>query len=234
MKIAMFFHGQPRCIKKTFDRIHDLILSKYNIDIYCQLFLDKKLLSEGHKSWRGINYDFDKDTVQFLKENYKPKKIRVSRPYHGEDIFIKYPNLKSYKCNPSWNDLFHHQLSLKISSNMFNWSNYDFIIKWRYDYYPINFPDLNELDPTKLYATTDGHGTFFNSENHIIESCYILPKNAKKIFNTFDDLNKNGDGVYQIPLSFSEDLLSKQLVKSKLNEQIIKLPYNQFTVMYVE
>ena len=232
LKVAIFFHGQPRYFVESFNKINELILKKYEVDVYCQLWWDNKLKFNGFTNWRGNHYKFHKNTVQMIIDLYKPKKISVDPPYHDDKIYDDYPNLKSYKSNSSAEDILSQFLSLKIASNMINWKNYDFILKWRYDFIPINFPDLNKLNNSMMYVSQDYHNTFIDKKNHFIDTCYILPKKGKKLFEIFDDLNKNGDGNNFMKLDITEDEYSKKLINSKLYKKLIKLNYNEFTVNY--
>jgi len=230
-KVAIFFHGQARHLIPNYQIIKEKILDVYNPDVYCHVWWDETLKKDGFSNHRNVHYTFTEDTIDLIKKLYNPKVLRVEPQFHKDDIFEKYPTLKGYKCNGYMNDTLSQFLSLKMVSEIIDWDNYDFFMKWRYDCRPVNFPNLNELDSTKMYACSDREGTFMNDDNSFVDPCFIVPKEGKKLFDIFDDLVENGkvEGCVNLGGTAPETQYSKKLVEIGLNKNLIKLPYTVFS-----
>ena len=243
MKIALLLHGQLRLLHEVFDDIKEKILDVYKPDVYCQVWWDEDIEKNGYTS---INKKYipPENAIKELKKLYNPKKLRIDKNYKtiiengnewNSEIYRDYPKLLSYKMNPNVADYFGQFLSIQNVSNLVNWGDYDFIVKWRYDFRPINFPDLKKLNRTKFYTQTDSHGTLSHKNDEFLDTCYIIPNDMENYLDIFNYLNEdaqNKDGCQSIAPNRSccpESVYGHYLNKLNYLDRLIKLPYEEFT-----
>jgi hypothetical protein len=219
MKIALMLHGQGRNLINGFNSLKK-ILDNYDVDVYCQVWWDDNIKSNGYVGARGF-YPVNQDVPEVIKELYSPKKISVNKSHNflnqNDPIYDEYPNLSNIEC-PSKEHYLSQLLSLKIVSNMFNWLDYDFIIRTRYDIDLISFPNLYEIDNTKFYPAPNEWGTFDETDNFFCDNFFIMSNDMSLYGNIFDFLSKNIH--YQITV---EDLYVYYLNDMGFSDKLIKL-----------
>ena len=247
MKVAFLLHGQIRLLHEVFDDIKEKILDTYTPDVYCQVWWDEDVEKNGYESINKKYYP-PENAIEELKKTYNPKKLRIDKNYKkinedgnewSSEIYVDYPKLLSYKMNPSVVDYFGQFLSIQNVSNLFNWEGYDFIVKWRYDFKPINFPKLENLNKNKFYVQSDLHNTLSNKNDEFIDTCFILPndmKNYLDIFNHLNDDASNEDGRQSISPNRGcspESVYSHYLNRLNYLDRLVKLPYGEFTTIKI-
>ena len=153
------------------------IIDKYNVDVYCQ-------------AWYNNNSDRHQ-TQQKILERYSPKAILMQpnlthRKSFKDEVYPELGKIHNMNVNRHYDSYFSQFLSIKNVSNMFDWSQYDFIIRARYDRTIIvNFPDLNFLDKSKFYAA--GHyNVFKDAPIFFRDFIFIMPNTFKFYCDAFD------------------------------------------------
>lgn len=191
MKVALLLSGQGRSsLKKCFTSIKKHILDVYDTDVYCHLWWDEKTSNDGfYVGFQNVIYPTEKDMPQIIKNLYSPKKMIIQEQI---DVW-SHPDLLNINC-PDKESFISQLYGLQQVSNLFDWSEYDFIIRWRYDLEVVNFLNLNELDKTKLH--TFCHVLDENGETgppfpkHFFDDPgYILPNDMKQFLQFIDNVN---------------------------------------------
>jgi hypothetical protein len=161
MKIALCFSGQPRFVKETYQNYLDNLIIPNNIeDIFVHTWWDAEKLNEPLlTSWNDVGYHIkiflESDTIEFIQNNYQPKKIITEKEtfkhYIGAGEFgkiqITQPHIfqsmvnSIYKCN-----------QLKKQYEEENNFKYDLVIRTRTDINILDKIDLSNLSLfNKLY-----------------------------------------------------------------------------------
>ena len=114
----------------------------------------------------------NENTPELIVELYKPKKIIVTNDfYFGEennDLYRELTRFKNIECGETFFSLCQLK-GISEVSNLFDWSEYDFIVKMRYDCGFEKFPDLINLEKNKIYAAKDEWGTLDDSPDCMID-----------------------------------------------------------------
>lgn len=222
MKLAFLLSGQPRFYKETFPSIQEKILSKYDCDVYAHAWWSRDEVNEPQylPSWSLKNPPFtlDIDFVDTFKTLYNPKNYLIEksliRGSHTEpdfDEFLntltdKYPthNVSKYIEHEMAAPL-HKLISTHRATELIDWNiNYDWIVMWRYDAIPINFPNLYEITEQALHSCSDRLSTFADHTNlpysHFIDVGWILHPSHKEIFNIIQFFTDFVNGKLYIPI----------------------------------
>lgn len=177
MKVGLIISGLVRSNSSKNSLINHII-KKYSCDVYCQCWY----MSEQTKS-------IDESII---RESYAPKKLIMQQHINLKDNFSQdyYPELINiHGTHGLYNQGFSQLLGLKTVSNLFEWSEYDFIIRARYDKINmINFPDLSKLDKNNLYTSCCFNCWYQNHPKFFVDQCFILPNTMKYYCEAFDYL----------------------------------------------
>ena len=138
-KIALVLHGQGRSILSAYKSIKKEIIDVYKPDIFCHLWWDDEIKKNGYVGY-GRHYIVDKDIPKIVTELYSPKKIVVEPKITDWET----PELTNLKCG-HYQTFVSQLYSIQKACDLFDWSEYDFIIKCRYDLEIIKFPELDKL-----------------------------------------------------------------------------------------
>ena len=141
MKVALLLSGLFRN-NNSKDYLFEKIISKYPTDVYCQCWYT----SEQNKQ----------ESEAKIIEAYSPKKLLMEKHIadYAELIKLHGINFNSAGGRKTNNQMhFSHLHGLKNVSNLFDWSQYDFIVRGRYDScHILTFPDLTTLSKDNFYA----------------------------------------------------------------------------------
>jgi len=217
-KIALVFCGQGRSVESAYESIKEKIIDVYNPDIYCHLWWDDSIEKNGY---HGHNRDYrtPKELPSLIKNYYNPKKFLIQPPISDWNT----PDLINIKCSSK--ETFISQLySIQESFNLLNWSEYDFIIKCRYDLKIINFPNLYLLDNKKFYTGFNNGEFYYDDPYFFSDLCYILPNNMKKYMQIIDNINNFSMFSDCVP----EHILFDTLKLLNLTEKMVRFSSNEF------
>jgi hypothetical protein len=176
MKVALLLSGLFRN-NNSKDYLYDKIISKYSTDVYCQCWYT----SEESKQ----------QTEEKIIEAYAPKKLLMEKHIadYVELIKLHGLNLNSSGGRKTNNQMHFSQLhGLKNVSNLFDWSQYDFIVRGRYDScHILTFPDLTTLSKDNFYANCT-YNMWIGAPKFFMDTSFILPNTFSNYFNLFDKL----------------------------------------------
>ncbi len=180
MKVALLLSGLFRN-NNSKDYLIDKIISKYPTDVYCQCWYT----SEQNKQ----------ESEAKIIEAYSPKKLLMEKHIadYAELIKLHGYNLATMGGRTTHNQMHFSQLhGLSNVSSLFDWSQYDFIVRARYDSCHLQaFPDLTTLKKDTFY-TNCSYNTFVGNPYFFIDVCFILPNT----FNNFFDFSKLYDAEF--------------------------------------
>lgn len=186
MRVCLMLSGLVRN-NSTYLYTKSHILDKYSPDVYCH-------------AWYKNEQERIEDTEE-LTRRYNPKKILMEPHLNLNNALSEklYPELKANHVQGKIvdnilgqnqiNDGLSQFLSLKRVSELFNWDDYDFIIRCRYDKLQIfKFPDLEKLDKSKFYVAANHLRCYSLHPNWFLERVIIMPNDMKEYCNIFDHL----------------------------------------------
>ena len=176
MRVCMMLSGLVRS-NSSEQSLKKFILSKYDVDVYCQ-------------AWYKDEQD-KRQTQTKIQESYSPKAI-LMQPHLNhkksikDDVYPELGKIHNTRVSKLYNQGFSQLLGIKNVSETFDWSQYDFIIRARYDKSNIiNFPCLSSLDASKFYAP--GHtGVFKDAPLFFRDFLFIMPNTFKFYCEAFD------------------------------------------------
>lgn len=241
MRVCMMLSGLVRS-NNSEPYLKKFILNRYNVDVYCQ-------------AW--YTSDSDKEQTQSMIQTcYSPKSI-LMQPHlnHGkslkDDVYPELGKIHNTNVCKLYNQGFSQLLSIKAVSNMFEWPQYDFVIRARYDKTSIvKFPDLNTLDTNKFYAP--GHtGVFNNAPLFFRDFIFIMPNSYKFYCSAFDYLRDEQfcaemyQWQHQLPNKYSwyrsqgryfypEFVFTYMFEKFNKWDEFIKMHFSEFMVDYMD
>jgi hypothetical protein len=227
MKVALILSGQGRSsLKSSFNSIKKHILDVYDTDVYCHLWWDEEISKNGfYVGLQNTTYSTDNNMPEIIKNLYSPKKMLIQPQIN----VWAHPDLLDINC-PSKESFISQLYGLQEVSNLFNWSDYDFIIKWRYDLEVVNFMNLNELDKTKLHTfchvlNENGETDLPFPTNFFDDPGYILPNDMKQFLQFIDNINDlKLYGSDCVP----ENIISRTLELLGLNYKLKRHHINKF------
>lgn len=192
MKVALLLSGQGRnSLKECFNSIQKHILDVYDTDVYCHLWWDEETSKNGYYvGSQNAIHQTDKNIPEIIKRLYSPKKILIQPQIN----VWEHPDLLNINC-PDKESFISQLYGIQQVSNLFNWSEYDFIIKWRYDLEVVNFLNLNEIDKTKFHSfchilNENGETEPPYPNNFFDDPGYILPNDMKQYLQFIDNINE--------------------------------------------
>lgn len=187
-KVALLLYGQPRFVDRmeVFYSHKKDIISKYETDVYCQMWYDPDGEYENLSSWAAEKAGFDKPKIplnapMLVSEMYRPVSMRIDRPLLEVDFE---PDVEEYLVE-RWkgNEFFSIGNMKNIVSQLaaidYVWDlavspyywDYDYFVLARYDAVLDRFPEnLEELDRKKFYLPEGGH---FNDLVHVFGGEFV-------------------------------------------------------------
>ena len=172
MRVCLLLSGLIRS-NNSFATINQHILTIYKPDVYCHVWYQ-----EQHQK---------RDIELLLTQQYDPKVIRFEQHLnYNNSIESAYPELLQIHRHRGHPHDYSQLLGIKMVSELIDWSQYDFIIKARYDHFKIhNFPDLRSLSTDKFYASGHDWSTIYSPEM-FRDFCFIMPNNFHFYTKGFD------------------------------------------------
>ena len=168
MKVCLMLSGLLRD-NSSFASLQQHILHKYDVDVYCQ-------------NWYTSEQSKIAD-ADVIMQSYKPREL-LQQQHLGKEY---YADLVKIHGNTQLYYQGYSQLhALQTVSNMFNWADYDFIIRARYDkIHIINFPDLNKMHRGLFYAG-NRHPAYTSSPDWFMDLIFIMPNMMQSFCSTYD------------------------------------------------
>jgi hypothetical protein len=228
MKIALMLHGQARHFLHTYELNKKNIIDKYDVDVFCHLTWDEEIKKNGYVGRRNV-YSVDENTPDKIIELYKPKKIVITEEFRlGENEqkilndFNRFKNVVN--CQNSFFTLLQFK-GISEASKLFEWSEYDFIIKMRYDCGFIALPNLHELNKNKMYVGRDDWGTCDDRPDCFIDLTYIVPNTFQNFVNVYDNLKIDEEFIN---IYGTEPVYTYYLHKFGLVDKLVKMDRTQY------
>ncbi len=169
MKIALCFWGQPRFITNNspYLAIKKYILDKFPTDVFVHTWF-KEGGSMNGSNWSGINnHQFNPKTLDIIYDRYREnikRLVWMAQPNFLEDDRFKPLRQQMYNHMNVSGPIVHDRNFDALCSQMvsthetinlvksFGANQYDWIIIMRQDVELLDLPDLNTLNPTKIYC----------------------------------------------------------------------------------
>ncbi len=229
MKVAIGFFGQPRFYTRRHSDATRRIIDKYNMDVYCHTWWDPN--EEFILGARSHRFPPEIDVENGLRSLYSPVKLVVEKPLLGFDTngytdAVYTEHGKDYrwcKAFPSSGEYLSAFISQQRAYSLIDWEQYDFVLRYRHDFATTAFPDLNKLNPEKMY-TIANPATWFDKE--LYDDCALItPPKFKEVWNVYDYLEEYRDEILDM---VPEHLHVMHAKKLGLYDDITKLPNNEF------
>jgi hypothetical protein len=183
MKVALVFCGQGRSVVQASNSIKEKIIDVYNPDIFCHLWWDEHIEKSGYDG-HNRHYAVSENLLNFISSFYKPKNFLFEPPITNWNS----SELMNFNC-PDHQTFLSQFYSIQKAFNLLEWSQYDFIIKMRYDLKVIKFPNLENLDKNIFYTGYDNGDFYYEDPIYFSDLCYILPNNLKQFTQIIDNIN---------------------------------------------
>jgi hypothetical protein len=207
MRVALLFYGQARHVSNTpeygsvVNTLHHEILSKYNTDVFGHVWWSGKNKTYVNSTWSQISkvpVELS-DSILVLNSVFRPKILTIEPPrifeydteikkYHDENLTktlwwtagtVNHSNVLSQLYSISQASKLVEKYSIENSVK------YDAVVMTRYDSQIWDLPNLNTIDPNKLYTQrVDFDGKTFD-DNLLV----FNPKYLEWTSNMFDDVN---------------------------------------------
>lgn len=194
MKVALLLYGQPRFVNRVDvfkSHIQD-ILSKYDVDTYCQLWYSSSFQYEDISTWAknhgavaacdAIPYD----APSYIMDAYNPMRMSIDKPVFEDPSESVTQYLKRrfgdnrYYSEGNMRNIISVGYALdRVCNLVYDRDNYDFYVLARYDAILENFPRLEMLNRNKFYVPMHGD---FNDLIQIFGPSYL---------NTYEDMAYN-------------------------------------------
>jgi hypothetical protein len=158
MKVALCLYGQPRNIESPLidEGFGNWILKKYSPDVFAHAWISGESrgfpISDWSSSWPEVKENLQSEKI--IKEKFSPKKFIFEQPRIfslGGEARKKALELELFSENNESNIL--SQLHSISQSLRLLEGNYDWVFLCRYDIYIKELPNLEDLDPSKLYVS---------------------------------------------------------------------------------
>jgi len=165
MKIALCFSGQPRDIDINYQIFKKNLLDEFDVDVFVHTWWNKDNLSHNSIIPDRVNKKFSPDAIDKIKELYKPKKIFVEKPKVWNRVYEMTEKgfnecigwakdaeggidaVKKYYGNVA-NSMFYSIMMsnlLKEQYSVDNNTEYDFVIRSRFDFAPYAKIDFRNI-----------------------------------------------------------------------------------------
>ena len=230
MRVALLLSGQVRNNDSSTSLMQHII-KKHHVDVYCQY-------------WHSGD---DHQHHEELTSCYAPVAIRSDAAVfntpdycaqHHAALHANHVHGRpKHRYGHPYHHLFSQLLGLQLVSNMFNWADYDFIIRARYDKINIiNFPDLQKLDVQKFYAG-NRHPAYDGVADYFMDLIFIMPNMMQSYCHAFDLMHQADvcNRMYAWSKSyadyfFPEYVFAYLLEELNFKDRYIKLPYDEFLI----
>lgn len=171
-KVALVLFGQPRHVQtgQVFQNHQNLILEKYETDVYCHAWNNpsEEFYQSSWAENNGAKLYIPRSAVAKIHAFYQPEAALFERfdlnGIHNKNYtLILRLREHEYKNDPFFSprnvgnivgQMTSIQQAVKLVRHYFS---YDWIVLARYDAVIRGFPDLNELDKSKLHLPLNGH-----------------------------------------------------------------------------
>lgn len=224
MRVSIILFGQPRFVEECFPQIQEKILNNYDCDVYCHMWWNDNIKKNGYTGKRG-RFNVKENLPDIVKELYNPKKLLLQDDLsesknNSWKIYEQYPNLRKYMTYPSAHHYLSQMLAFQSVSELFDWSEYDLVMKWRYDIVPTNLPNFNDLDFKKFYPCYSQYPTFSTEMYKFTDIGFIMPNDFLNFSKIFDTIMSSEIKYEEIS---AECFYSSQLKFLGLSDRMIKL-----------
>ena len=180
MRVCLMLSGMLRD-NSSYESLKRDIIKPYGADVYCQLWSSSEQNAAAEAHIISSCYE----PQQLLQQQHLNTCNNFSQQYYPELQHL-YPFNAAHAGNRH-NQILSQLLGMKNASNMFNWSNYDFIIRARYDKINLQrFPDLNKLDADTFYADCCYNSWFQQHDKFFVDRNFIMPNTMKHMCQGFD------------------------------------------------
>jgi hypothetical protein len=180
MRVCLMLSGMLRD-NSSYASLQRDIIKPYGADVYCQFWSSSQQQAAAEAHTISSCYE----PVQLLQQLH----LNLCNNF-SEQYYPQLQQLTPFLVGNRHNQILSQLLGMKNASNMFNWSNYDFIIRARYDKINLQrFPDLNKLDADTFYADCCYNSWFQQHDKFFIDRNFIMPNSMKKICEGFDLLH---------------------------------------------
>lgn len=165
MKIALCFSGQPRDIDFNYQIYKENVIDQNDVDVFVHTWWDPNNLSHNSIIPDRVHKTFSPDAIEKIKELYKPKKILVEQPKTWNKVYDM--SEKGFKECVGWaqqaeggieavkkyygnvaNSMFYSIMMsnlLKEQYSVETGTDYDIVIRTRFDFAPYGKIDFNSL-----------------------------------------------------------------------------------------
>lgn len=232
-KIAFCLYGQPRYLDNPniFMRYKELILDKYDCDVFAHMWWEYEGSDYEVSSWSDISScPMQVDAPKILDEYYKPVLFEIDKPekivcsddvedyirlkFVENDEFYQYTDLNFRNILSQLKSIQKVTKLLKAYSNK-NSISYDFLILARYDTVIGDFPNITDLNPDIFYTPNSYLKNGLNYYSDIFQVMGIRYLNwannlLKDIEFTFDSIE------YMEPENFKYQSLIMRYDKNNL------------------
>lgn len=183
MRVALLLYGQPRFVERVDvwrSHLNDII-SRYETDVYAQMWYDEKGEYQKLSSWAAEKSRFDYPSIpinapDIIEKRYNPRALLIQKPL---DVTFD-PLVINHMENRFKSNQFYSLQNMKnivsqvsaldnVCKLVYN-TNYDYYILARYDATLDRFPKLTDLERGKFYLPHGGH---FNDLVHIFTSHFL-------------------------------------------------------------
>jgi len=215
MKIALLLTGQIRNAGECFSSIKQHIINPYDVDVYINTWFPENKISHDNDS---ISNDSSLDDIIQM---YLPKNISIED--YESDFCKKINELadtirRDYPETNHKNIFFQFYKFYKGFNLIPNYQDYDMILRGRFDLKFNIFPDLNLLDPSKLYIPKgwdhrDGYNDLFAFGNPALIEQYC------NLFNNILTYLEEGCPLHP------ETILKYHLTKLNIRPERIEIEY---------
>lgn len=218
MRIAICISGQPRAYEKGYEYLKKNLLDKYDCHVYIH-------------TWENPVYDVDK-----VAKLYAPKGF-IAEKYHIDKDFLnkKYTNTPNAKDFPPANAVFQYysifQSCLLKIENEIEYSQYDWVVKTRFDYAlngVIPFASLNKdfiyiPDCRKVPSRDFGNDQFAFGSSSVMNKYMSTYYHLENFYN--EGYQMNGEEMLRATLRLY-GLVGEKLQYVRMNNPFPPGPYN--------
>jgi hypothetical protein len=239
MKIALCISGQPRKAFDTYPYIYENIIKPNNADVFIHMHYDNDNLYCEKSHLDNGNCYFEKDTDKKIIELYKPINFLIEKPRNFQQPninvsekrisnFIKMNSHKNFDAEECKKHMIKQLSSMYYSIYKCNelkeiYANengfvYDYVIRLRFDFLPLEPIICNNLDPRFINYLEIGQrdnliSDWINIGSNLVMNIYSSLYLNMEYLNTFQYFKKN---------ERQENNLEPSDICSGLNEHMLR------------
>lgn len=226
MKIALLLSGQPRFVDGPgYASIKEKILDVYDCDVFCHFWWTKSGGTYITAPWSTLGDMPIPDNAETqIRELYNPKKMHYDKPLLESEVKTGYVRTSApttpYNLQSMYTSMQRsHRLMEKYVKE--TKTQYDFVIRLRYDAILTAFPDLTTLTNDRFYDID-----YSKFHNLLANNGAIMSYPISKIFM---NIIKYLDELYDQGIFFNDEhLVTGLILTKKIPFQI--LPNDQFYI----